>query len=113
MHWRYPLLLVAVLAMGCSNTNETEIQVRKVIAAQLKTSPQAIDMNRSLGEQKGDALDLVEMVMTLEEKLGVVISDQMIEKYVGAKMEQWPKLTPKQLVRIVEECKASPAKRKQ
>ena len=69
-------------------------------------------MNRSLREQKGDDLDLVEIVMTLEEKLGVVISDQMIEKYAGEKITEWPKSTPMELVRIVEECKANPSKGK-
>lgn len=114
MHHRFPILLLVVPVLaGCGKQSETEISVRKTIAAQLKSTPEAIQMNVPFREQKADDLDLVEMIMTLEEQFEVTIPDNIIEKYAGGKVGQdWSKLTPNQLVKIVEECKANPSKRR-
>jgi len=114
MNHRLPILLLPVVAfVGCGRQSETEISVRKIIAAQLKGTPEAIQMNVPLRDQKADDLHLVEILMTLEERFEVKIPDQIIEKYAGGKVgHTWSKLTPSQLVQIVEECKALPFKRK-
>jgi acyl carrier protein len=61
-------------------------------------------MDRPISEPplKADDLDLVEIVMTLEERRGVEISDAALERY--GKLGGPVRITPNQLATIVKEA---------
>lgn len=51
-------------------------EVRKMLASQLNIDEKKIEDNSRLVEDLGaDSLDMIEMLMTLEEKFGVIIPD--------------------------------------
>ena len=62
---------------------DVEKVVRSVIAERFAVSPASFDLNESLSDPpfKADDLDVVELIMTLEERLGVVIPDQTADKH--------------------------------
>jgi acyl carrier protein len=93
-----------------------EKAVRAVISDLLKVDSSAIPMDKPISEPplKADDLDLVEIVMELEERQGVEISDAALERYAGGKFGKGPiRITPNQLVLIVREApKLKESKRK-
>jgi acyl carrier protein len=93
----------------------TESAVRAVISELLKVDSAAIPMDLPISDPplKADELDVVEIVMELEERLGIEVSDAAIERYAG-KLGKGPiRITPNQLVAIVREApKAQQPKRK-
>ena len=81
---------------------QVEAIVRSVVAERLRLKPQSLDMKAPLS----DELDVLDIVMTLEERFMVEIPDRIIEKHSGAKLgEPTCKLSPSQLVAIVEESR--------
>jgi acyl carrier protein len=130
MQLTQPRFLVGllVLVLGCTANTESpkgqpgdvkldaaEKMVRAVIAEQMKVDASAIRMDNSISDPptKADDLDLVEIVMTLEERVGVEITDAAIERYLGGKMiNAPPRITPNQLARIVREAPKLEVKRK-
>ena len=111
---------LVVVAQGCTSkaapVNELGNQpapdaagkvVRAVISDLLKVDSSAIPMDKPLSDMplKADELDLVEIVMELEERHGVEISDAAVERYMGEKFGKGPvRITPNQLVSIVREA---------
>jgi acyl carrier protein len=93
--WR--VLVVMLLALGgCTNSpspskiterqapmQDVERVVRSVIAERFSVNPASIDMNKPLSDPpfKAGDLDIVELIMTLEEHLGVNIPDKTVEKH--------------------------------
>ncbi len=54
-------------------------KVKKLLSEQLEVDPDLITIDTDIiGDLGADSLDLVELVMTLEEKLGVTIADESI-----------------------------------
>jgi acyl carrier protein len=52
-------------------------KVRELLAEQLEIDPEEIDMDTDILDDLGaDSLDVVELVMSLEEEFGVVITDE-------------------------------------
>lgn len=119
---------VVVAFLGCDthsepnkspNTQSTpetvENAVRKVISKLMKVDSAAIPMDTPISDAplKADDLDLVEIVMELEEQLGIQISDAALEQYSGKLGKSPIKITPNQLVTIVRQApKAQESKRK-
>jgi acyl carrier protein len=114
-------LLSSLIVLGCSSpvptttsakttSPEHEKIVRAVIANTMKANPASIDMNRSLSDPplKADELDLVEMVMELEDRLGISVPDEELERAGGTVGKGSVRLTPAQLVTIVSKAKSSP-----
>ena len=115
-HWCAVALVV--VAQGCTSKAEpvnelgnaaapdaAEKVVRAVISDLLKVDSSAIPMDKPLSDLKADELDLVEIVMELEERYGVEISDAAVERYSGEKLGKGPvRITPNQLVSIVREA---------
>jgi acyl carrier protein len=67
-----------------------EEEVRKIIVDQLGVNPEQVTREASFIDDLGaDSLDTVELVMALEEKYGMEISDEEAEKLtsVGAAIE--------------------------
>jgi len=97
-------------------TDSSEKVVRQVIADLLKADPASIQMDKPISEPplKADELDLVEIVLELEERLNVEISDDAVERYAGAKSgKQSLRITPNQLVSLAKEApKPQQSKRK-
>jgi acyl carrier protein len=54
--------------------------LRKLVATQCGAKAEAIDLDASLETQGCDDLDVVELVMTVEEKYSVSISDDQLER---------------------------------
>jgi acyl carrier protein len=105
MAWRCRHVATFVIAIcGCaSEPDPVEKAVRAVISDYLKVDPTAIEMNNPLSNPplKADALDLVQIVMTLEERLGVDISDAELERQTAIKLGQgFARITPAQLVSV-------------
>jgi acyl carrier protein len=95
-------------------TNVAKI-VRDVVAERFKIKPQDIDMTKPLSDPplKADELDLVQIVITLEERFQVEFPDNIVEKHGGAKLgDRACKLSPLLLVRIAEESKAQASQKK-
>lgn len=117
---RRAFVALAVIIGGCtSNTDSPKVSnneaspdaaekvVRAVLAERLKTDASAIPMDKSISDPhlRADELDLVEIVMDLEERHGVEITDAAIEKYLGGKFGDGPaRITPNQLVTVVREA---------
>jgi acyl carrier protein len=126
-HCQLILISLIVILIGCSSEREPtkgpEIQaqsdgnksaVRAVISEILKLEAAAIPMDRPISDPplKADELDLVEIIMELEDRLGVKISDATVELYAG-KLGKGPiKVTPNQLVLLVEQSPKSQQSKK-
>jgi acyl carrier protein len=118
----YVLMLIALLTIfGCSSppaapappktgSPEHEEIVRAVIAELMNVDLASIDMNQPLSAPplKADELDLVEMVMELEDRLGIVIPDADLEQAAGTLGKGPVQLTPAQLVTIVGNARERP-----
>jgi acyl carrier protein len=93
--WRV-LVVMLVAVGGCTNSpspskitekqapmQDVERVVRSVIAERFSVNPASIDMNAPLSDPpcKANELDVVELIMTLEEHLGVDIPDKTVEKH--------------------------------
>jgi acyl carrier protein len=122
------LLLLPMCILGCEqrSTTDTKSQldsklqthqpeadgvegvVRRVVSERLRVNPQSLDMNKAIA----DELDVVQVVMTLEERFAVEIPDRVIEKHAGAKLGA-PKCkpSPAQLIEIVKDSKQLAAKK--
>lgn len=87
--------------------NEINQAVLEEIARVLRTSPKELDINKTFRQQrqKADALDIVETIMSIEERLDIEISDDEIDKACGAKGVEdiAEKLTINTFQRIVRE----------
>lgn len=89
--------------------DEVEPVVRVVVAERLRIKPESLDMKKPIA----DELDVVQVVMTLEERFMFDIPDAVIEKHSKAKLgEPACKLSPSQLVGIVEESRMLAAKKR-
>lgn len=103
------LVGILVNMLGCTaNTDKGQPGDAKLDAS-------AIRMDNPISDPptKADDLDLVEIVMNLEERVGVEITDAAIERYLGGKMLNTPpRITPNQLARIVGEAPMLEVKRK-
>jgi acyl carrier protein len=116
---RPPWLLMVVLAAGCSGSPEPvgtgpapakdpEEVVRAAMSAVFKVQPSSVDMNRPLCDAptKADDLDLVELVMEIEERLGVEIPDEKVQEFLGGQLGKVPiRITPAQLVVLAQQAK--------
>lgn len=126
-HCQLILISLIVILIGCNTEREPtkgpEIQarsdgnksaVRAVISELCKLEAAAIPMDRPISDPplKADDLDLVEIIMELEDRLGVKISDATVERYAG-KLGKGPiKITPNQLVLVVEQSPKSQQSKK-
>ena len=65
------------------NISLTVEQVKELLANQLNLDPQKITATSKIVEDLGaDSLDVVELLMTLEEECGIVVSDEDAVKIV-------------------------------
>ncbi|NLL39759.1 MAG: acyl carrier protein [Clostridiales bacterium] len=56
-------------------------KVREILVAQFGTGEDTIDENTDIVDDLGaDSLDLVELMMSLEEEFGVLITDEMVKE---------------------------------
>jgi acyl carrier protein len=122
------LVAVVVAVVGCNSNVEpakspnnqaapeaTENVVRAVLSELLYVDSAAIPMDTPISAPplKADDVDLAEIADELEQRLGVVISDDAIEWDVGKLGKRPIRITPNQLVRIAREApKAQQPKRK-
>ncbi len=61
--------------------NDVERRIKEIIAEQLMIKPEEISQKACIVDDLGaDSLDVVEIVMTLEEKFGIEIPDEEAEK---------------------------------
>lgn len=82
--WLAQTTLLALLATGCGTnnaepTNAYEIEVvTRIAAKQLGTSQDAVDLSVPLNRHQppGDDLDLAEIVIAIEQELGITFSAQ-------------------------------------
>jgi acyl carrier protein len=117
-------IVLLILAAGCFDSSQkntapvkapldVEKAVREVIAKHLNVKPEAIDMRRPLTDLKADDLDIVEIVMTLEERLEVAIPDSVLDKHGGLLPKNGPsRITAADLVAAAEESLSTPTPRR-
>jgi acyl carrier protein len=119
---------IVVILSGCNSERETarslniqappdasERAVRAVISELLKVDSAGIPMDMPISDPplKADDLDLVEIVLELEERLGIEIPDADLKRYAGKLAESLVEITPNQLVAIVRDApKAQQPKRR-
>jgi acyl carrier protein len=117
--------MLVVTAFGCFDTSQKNVTpkpppdlektVRDVIAKQLNVKPDAIDMRKPLSDPplKADDLDVVEMLMSLEERLDVFFPDSVLDKYDKIAPKSGPsRVTAADLVTAAEEALSKPMPRK-
>jgi acyl carrier protein len=86
-----------------------EETVRRAVAEILSIDPRTIDMARPLAELGAEDLDVLEIVMTIEEDLGVMFPDDLLEWIEGKRPANGPvRLTPDDLVRIARDARPGP-----
>ena len=57
-------------------------KVRKALASQLECDESSITENTDImGDLGADSLDIIELMMTLEEEFGIVITDESVHQY--------------------------------
>lgn len=109
-------VILVVVAAGCSPSagpetgadypgtrDGVERTVREVTARLLKVDAATISMDRPISDPpwSADDLDLVEIVMELEKRLGIEIADASVERYLGGPLAKGPiRRTPNQLVAV-------------
>jgi acyl carrier protein len=108
---RYPCWCVVFLALnGCTDPSNglskdnAEAAVRAVISSHFNVASAVINMDRSITDPplNADELDLVEMIMELEERHGIEISDAAVNRVTGGTLGKGPsRITPNQLASIV------------
>ena len=101
------LLLVASKSAHAEKSIDTDAAVLKNIAAILQIPVHKLRIAVAFSKQivPGDALDIVEIVMAIEDNLKITINDDELDKQVGSKsIADLPqKLTVKMLQEIVRE----------
>jgi acyl carrier protein len=101
--------------LGPATPDTVERVVREVIADLLKVDAAVIPMDRPMSDPplKADDLDLVEIVMEVEERLGIEIADDALERQGGRLEKGLVWITPNQLVSVARKApKAQQSKRK-
>jgi acyl carrier protein len=117
---RCSFVAVVFVIVGCTTNTDlpkaannqashdaAEKVVRAVLAERMKIDASAIPMEKSISDPplKADELDLIEIVMDLEERQGIEITDAAIEKCMGGKLGVVAvRITPNQLVMVVREA---------
>ena len=115
------LLLLLATLIGCgsqqgvnqtatrpqsASTAGSEILVRSAIARVLKADASSIQMDRPISDPplKADELSFVEIIMELEDRAGISIDEEIMDRH-GGKLGDGPiKVTPNQLVKMVEDA---------
>lgn len=87
-----------------SEDQRIQKEIIDIVAKQLGIEQGSVDINISLSKQKApaDELDVVEIILTIEEKLGVEIKDEEIGETVQGATTG---LTVKKLVEVVSKKK--------
>jgi len=62
-----------------SKTSKVAAKIRKIVAEQLKLSPEAVSLTSTWQQLGADSLDVVELVMAFEEEFQVPIPDEKAE----------------------------------
>lgn len=99
---RFAVIALAVLLAGCGrNTVLPEIQ--EIAAKQLKKSPSEMNPKSAFAALGADDLDLVEITMAVEDKMGIAIQDDELVKVAGTSPDQdlAGKLTLEAFARVV------------
>jgi len=61
-------------------TQDTYDKITKIIADKLNIDPKTITGSATLQDLGADSLDIVEIIMKIEDQLGVAVSDEQAEK---------------------------------
>lgn len=109
-----PILLGGCTPSAADSLSDEAIEksVRQCVAAQFQVDGQSIEMDMSISTPplNADDVDLVEIIMELEDRLGVSISDEAVDRANGGTLGTGQvRVTPQQLVDLV---KSSPQARK-
>ena len=127
------VLVMGVLLTGCSrpvgtnsispatakappranSSKPTVDQVREIVSQQMNVAIDKVTPATSLGDLGADDLDLVELVMELEDHFSINIPDEKTDPFINSNDSQpgLKALTIQKLVAIVDELKASSAKK--
>jgi acyl carrier protein len=87
-----------------SEDQKIQKEIIDIVARQLGIEQESVDINIPLSKQKApaDELDVVEIILTIEEKLGVEIKDEEVGETVQGAIRD---LTIKKLVEVVSKKK--------
>ena len=118
MNFRAILWIVIVSIAGCTNAApenpprraaaaNPEVAVRAAIAELLDVDANAIDLRKPLSEMGADDLDIVEIVMSIEERLNVMISDEALARIEGKRGGEAPvRVTGADLVTLARDARS-------
>jgi acyl carrier protein len=111
---RIALVVFCGLLLGCgsaatyearTSAKRTAQDVRTIIARHLDRSPGSIRPDATFSQLGADDLDLVEIVLEVEDSLGIAIDDEKLTRAGGAdEFDQLPtRLTVAEFERVVNE----------
>jgi len=111
---RIAIAVFCALLLGCgsaatyearTSAKRTAQDVRTIIAKQLDRSPGSIHPDATFAQLGADDLDLVEIVLEVEDTLGIAIDDEKLTTAAGADdPDQLPvRLTVAEFERVVNE----------
>src|SRR5262245_47830042 len=87
-----------------ANPAEAEQVVRAVVANILNVDAADIKMDQAISSLEADELDLVEIVIELEERFGISISDSALDRILEQEEVGSIPITPNQFVTMVREA---------
>jgi hypothetical protein len=103
----------AETSRGSSNA-ATEMLVRAALARVMKVDADSIQMDRPIGDPplNADESSFVATLLELESRAGISITEDIIDRHAGKTADGPAKVTPNQIVRMVEDApKVEAAKR--
>jgi acyl carrier protein len=84
---RLAQIALAVLLSGCE-TNSMLPDIQQIAAKQLKKSPAEMNPKSTFSALGADDLDVVEITMAVEDKMGIAISDDELSRAAGTSPDQ-------------------------
>lgn len=98
------ILILLLLTPPVLFASDIANNIKFIIAKQLNLNPKVIHENMTIDQLGGDALDLVELIMQVEDSLGVIIDDNsLITNGKNINISEFPKsLTVSRLIYVAK-----------
>jgi acyl carrier protein len=110
---KYGLIILLFVAAGCGSDPMLP-EIQKIAAEQLQKTPAEMNPDATFAALGADDLDIVEITMAVEDKMGISISDDALVKAAGTSQDEnlAEHLTPRAFAKVATAGPKQPASRK-